>query len=364
MRLRHLTEDERKKMGRDLNHLEDLVIFYGSEGAQEALDILRDLTSGQHDLSIKWDGKVALFYGRDENGDFGMGTKGNWAKNNPLRSPEAAHEYITTGGKGEDWRQAMGKDFATIFPLLEASVPVSFRGFVTGDLLYSPTLAPKVKTRNGIEFKPNQVTYIANPNSEIGRRIDSTVMGIALHLRFDGWNSTNSAIIGADTVKQLNTNDVLALGQTYAPHPPILDDSVIQDLESQIARHGRTVDQVIAKRPGLSDVSNILYTFSNQTVRAGGRVDINSFVKWLPSSPVSAGKQAKIAAIDEEVPNGMATTLGLMGAVATAKNEIIDQLDSAETDIRAITNGQPGGEGYVSLKHKVKLVPRHRWRPS
>lgn len=364
MRLRHLTEDERKKMGRDLNHVEDLVIFYGSEGAQEALDILRDLTSGQHDLSIKWDGKVALFYGRDENGEFGMGTKGNWAKNNPLRSPQAAYDYITTSGKGEDWRQTMGQDFIKIFPLLEASVPVDFRGFVTGDLLYSPTLSPKQKTRDGIAFTPNQVTYIANPSSEIGRRIDSTVMGIALHLRFDGWNSPNSAPISNDTVSQLNTQSVLALGQTYAPHPPKLDDSVIRNLESQVARYGRVVDRVIEKRPGLSDIPNILYTFSNQMVRAGQPVNIDSFNKWLPTSGVSTGKQAKIAAINEEIPNGFATALGLMGAMADAKNEIIDQLDSAQTDIRAITKGQPGGEGYVSLKHKVKLVPRHRWRPS
>jgi hypothetical protein len=364
MRLRHLTEDERKKMGRDLNHVEDLVIFYGSDGAREALEILRDLTSGQHDLSIKWDGKVALYYGRDENGDFGMGTKGNWAKNNPMRSAQAAHEYITTAGKGEDWRQVMGQDFIKIFPLLEASVPVGFRGFVTGDLLYSPALAPKQKTSKGIEFTPNQVTYIANSSSEIGRRIDSTTMGIALHMRFDGWNSTNSAVIGEDTVRQLNTNAVLALGQTYAPHPPKLDDSVLRELESMVARQGRTVDAVIEKRPGLSDIPNILYTFSNQMVRAGRPADVANFVKWLPDSGVSTGKQAKIASINEEIPNGFATALGLHSAMANAKNEIIDQLDSAQTDIRAITKGQPGGEGYVSLKHKVKLVPRHRWRPS
>ena len=45
------------KMGRTLNHLEDLVFFYGSAGIAEIEHILTDLS----DLSIKWDGKVALY---------------------------------------------------------------------------------------------------------------------------------------------------------------------------------------------------------------------------------------------------------------------------------------------------------------
>jgi len=367
MRLRHLIEAERKKMGRDLNHIEDLVFFYGSEGAQEALDILRDLTDDdQHDLSIKWDGKVALFYGRDENGVFGMGTKGNWAKNNPLTSPDAAFEYITTAGKGEDWRQVMGQDFVQIFPMLEASVPPNFSGYVTGDLIYSPLLAPKQQSDAGIQFKSNQVTYTVDPASELGKRVAQTQVGIALHLKFDAWNSPNKAVIGQDTVKQLNSNQVLALGQTYAPKKPHIDSSILNKLEAEIRKNGPMLDQLIEKKPGLSDIPNIIYTFNNQMTRAGksNEVSTKAFFDWLPTSKVSANKQAKLAAINEENPRAFPALFDLVRAVAKTKNNIIDQMEAATTDIKASTNGQAGGEGYVSLKHKVKLVPRHRWKPS
>lgn len=363
MRLRNLTETERKKMGRELNHVEDLVVFYGSDGADEAVGILRDFTqSGQHDLSIKWDGKVALYYGRDEDGEFGMGTKGNWAKNTPLRSPQEAYDYITQGGKGEDWRMAMGQDFINIFPMLEASVPVGFKGFVTGDLIFSPVLAPKIRTKQGIEFTSNQVTYIADPNSAIGKRINQTQVGMALHLRFDGWNSPNKAVINSDTVKQLNSDKVLALGQTYAPSAPQLDDSVLRSLEQMIQRHGHTIDQLLAARPKFSDIPNILYTFNNNMVRSGGQSDTESFFSWLPTSKVSKNKQAKLAEIHQENPNAFPALFDLYNKVIEVKHDIIDQLDASNTDIRAVTGGEQGGEGYVSLKHKVKLVPRQKWR--
>jgi hypothetical protein len=49
--------------------------------------------------------------------------------------------------------------------------------------------------------------------------------------------------------------------------------------------------------------------------------------------------------------------------VMNAKNNIIWQLDAAETDVNATTNGIAGGEGYVSFASKIKLVPRHNWIP-
>lgn len=366
MRVRYLTEAERKKMGRDLNHLEDYVLFYGGEGAQDAINILTDLTKNQnHDLSVKWDGKVALFYGRNESGDFVMGTKGNWAKNTPLRSPQQAYEYITQGGKGEEWRITMGADFIEIFPLLERSVPRGFKGYVTGDVIYSPNMAPKKNTAQGIEFTSNQVTYIADPRSDIGKRISQTEVGIALHLRYSEWGGGDKAVINQDTVQQLNSKDVLVLGQTYSPHNPQLDDTVLSDIKNMTRRYGKMLDDLVAPKPGISDIPNMLYAYNNYATRAGQDTDTKGFFDWVTTSgKVSTGKQAKLAAINEQNPQAFSALFELFNAVQSAKDNIIAQLDNATTDIRAVTNGQPGGEGYVSLKHKVKLVPRKIWRPS
>jgi hypothetical protein len=48
----------------------------------------------------------------------------------------------------------------------------------------------------------------------------------------------------------------------------------------------------------------------------------------------------------------------------SAKDHIIDQLDDADADVKATTKGEKGGEGYVALGSKTKLVPRTRWQPN
>ena len=368
MKLRQLIEgrlDDKPKMGRDLNHLEDLVFFYGSDGAMEAIDILNDLTNDEsHDVSIKWDGKVALYYGSDENGEFRMGTKGNWNKNTPANSPQEIQDHILNAGKGEDFRGPVAKDLKHIFPYLETSVPVNFKGFVMGDLLFSPILSPKQTTKDGIQFTPNQVTYTVNQNSDIGKRVARAVCGFALHVRFDAWNSDNQAPISNETVKLLNSSDVLVMGQSYASKAPKLNQGTLKRLSAIAKKNSGLVDDLIQKRKGMSDVSNIIYVFNNQTMRGGGNVlSTEVFFKWLSNSKVSTYKQAKLVAINEENPRAFPALFELFNAVADAKQEIISQLDANETDIRSSINGQPGGEGYVSLKHKVKLVPRKSWRP-
>ena len=40
------------------------------------------------------------------------------------------------------------------------------------------------------------------------------------------------------------------------------------------------------------------------------------------------------------------------------KNDIIKQLDNADTDVQAFTNGERGGEGYVVGQGDSKLVNR------
>jgi hypothetical protein len=68
-----LTEDAAptpKKVGRDFQHLEDLVIVDGSHGAFEALADIQELAQGSDDVTVKWDGSPAIFFGRNEQGQF------------------------------------------------------------------------------------------------------------------------------------------------------------------------------------------------------------------------------------------------------------------------------------------------------
>jgi hypothetical protein len=165
-------------------------------------------------------------------------------------------------------------------------------------------------------------------------------------------------------VTALHTNDVYVTGQNYSHVRPRIGLCALYHLKAQAAKNNQLLDTLIAKRKGLSDVSDIIYTFNNQTMRAGGNILSPAvFFEWLSHSKISNNKQAKLLDMGQTDHQSFSAMFDLFNAVATVKNDIISQLDAGETDIKTSTNGVRGGEGYVSLKHKVKLVPRTTWRP-
>jgi len=90
----------------------------------------------------------------------------------------------------------------------------------------------------------------------------------------------------------------------------------------------------------------------------------NGFFDWLSNSKVSANKQAKIADMNKQMPKALPAIFALVKRIMTVKDHIIDQLDNADADVKQSTKGEKGGEGYVALDTKTKLVPRSRWQPN
>lgn len=351
-------------LGRDLNHLEDLILFYGKAGAIAAADIIDDLTNTtDHDITIKWDGKVALYYGRDDNGVFGMGTIGNWRKGWVTTATDM-RDYIKTAGKGEEWRESMGDDLFQTFDYLKASVPKDFRGFVKGDMIYSPILSPKTITANHVQFSPSQVTYGVKLCSPIANRVITTDVGIALHNYYKHWGVDVHTPVNDDTVARLNRGSVFAIGQTFTPRAPSLDRGLTDGLRTTANQIGACADQAIAKRRGLSDVSQILYRFNNQTMRSGGdEINSEALMKWLDTSKVTTTKQGRIKSFHDTSPTKFAAVFELFNQTRVIKQQMIEQLDNMDAPIQAWTQGQRGGEGYVSSRNKIKMVLRTRWRP-
>ena len=127
-----------KKVGREFNHLEDLV-FTEANGAQRAIQILKDLAKPESEISIKWDGNPTVYWGRDEDGTFRMVGKNNWGREEgKSSSPEELKSFIMSRGKGEDWREKFASDMASLWPIFEAGTPKDFRGFVYGEILFHP----------------------------------------------------------------------------------------------------------------------------------------------------------------------------------------------------------------------------------
>ena len=348
---------EAAKVGREYQHLEDLVFVDGSAGALKAATILTRLGQDTGDVSIKWDGYPTLFWGREPDGTFVMTGKNGWGKNKSTSSGALA-DFIMNTGKGEDWRKDFASDMAGVFEVLERNTPADMRGYVYGDLLYTPR-KPVAKTQQGLQFTPNKVTYTVDPDSYLGKRIANSRVGVVVHTYHDAFgDKAGTPIKDTDSI---NSNDVVVLGQTYVTHTPKIDTSQVEKIVTSARANASAIDNWLAPEKGLSNKAGILYTYVNQMVKQGKLDQLrNGFNDWLKTSKVSKGQQAKLIAMDSK---GFDAIMDLVIQIQSVKNNIIDQLDNAGADVTASTGGQSGGEGYVATRDKIKLVPRHRWRP-
>jgi hypothetical protein len=146
-----------------------------------------------------------------------------------------------------------------------------------------------------------------------------------------------------------------------AQQTPQVDLPAIGAIESAVKKYASGIDSLLAPKPGLSDIKNIVYTYVNQMSRAGKLENLpNEFDNWLKNSKVSSNKQAKIFALPEY--KYFKVIFQLVLKIQKLKNSVIDQLDQADQDVTASIAGERGGEGYVAAKSRTKLVPRHRFR--
>jgi len=352
-----------KKVGREFNHLEDLV-FTEHGGAKRAVEVLKSLASDAKDVSIKWDGNPTVYWGRDEDGTFRMVGKNNWGREEGKSSnPEELKQFILSRGKGEDWREKFAGDMASLWPIFEKGTPKDFRGYIYGDILFHPG-KPYDSGNGKINFTPNQTTYSVRATSPVGVRLGKAKVAIAAHKHLDYFGDKTGDDL--TDVKALNVSpELVVFGQTYVAHQPAVNADNLGVIEKLANQVGPKIDQLLAPVAGLSDLQTIIYTFVNNQSKAKAldKIDTNSFFQWLQGSKVSAPKQAKIAELNKANAGVMDNMFHLVRELMKAKDEIIRELDAAEGDITAHTGGKPGGEGYMHTGHGVKLVPRDRWTP-
>jgi hypothetical protein len=346
-----------KKVGREFNHLEDLV-FTEPNGAVKAIEILKSLAQPETSITIKWDGNPTVYWGRDEDGTFRMVGKNNWGREEgKSSSPEDLKQFIMSRGKGEDWREKFAGDMAALWPVFEKATPADFRGYVYGDILFHPG-KPYAGADGRISFTPNQTTYSVLGNSDIGRSLTKAKIAVAAHKQY--------GYFGDKTGEDFDNPEIFAgnpelkvFGLTTVSTRPAVNADNLGRIQS-LAKNQQAINKLLAPVAGMGYLQSEIYTFVNTQSKAKQLDNINTdaFMSFVGKTPAKA---AKIAAHSENHPGVMDTMFTLVKEIMAAKDEVIRELDSAEGDITATTGGKPGGEGYVA--GGSKLVPRDRWTP-
>jgi hypothetical protein len=348
-----------KKVGREFNHLEDLV-FTEPNGAQRAIKILKDLASPAKRISVKWDGAPTVYWGRDEDGTFRMVGKNNWGREEgKSSSPDELKSFIMSRGKGEDWREKFAGDMASMWSYFEKATPNDFRGYVYGDILFHPG-KPYQGADGQISFTPNQTTYSVKSGTEVFKRLVKAKIAVAVHKQLEYFGDKTGQDI--EDVSMFSANpEVAVFGQTYVNYRPEVNADNLSKIES-LAKNQQMINNFLAPVAGMGYLQTEIYTFVNNQSKAKQLDNINSdaFINFVAKTPAKA---AKIKAHSDANPGVLDTLFELVREIMAAKNEVIAELDQAEGDITASTGGKPGGEGYVSGDDSVKLVPRDRWTP-
>lgn len=199
-----------------LEHLEDEIINQGIDGGRGAINFLqglRDMMKGNSNssvnMTVKWDGAPAIFCGKHpETGQFFVAKKSLFNKT-PL--------YYTSESEINNASELSGQlkeKFLTSFKYLSK---LSWNTIMQGDLMYTDDKKmQKIDGKSYVTFQPNTILYAVDINSDLGKQIANSKMGIVFHTTYSGGTIEDlSASFGAKTSSLGSSSDVWIDDATY-----------------------------------------------------------------------------------------------------------------------------------------------------
>lgn len=340
-----------------IQHLEDLILWDGSAGAKKAIATLHQVEQQPNTVTIKWDGSPAVIFGRNEKGEFILTDKSGFTAkgyDGKVKSADALEKMFLSRGTAstDPNRKQFASSMKNIWTKVESTVPDSFRGYVHGDLLW--LTKPQVKD-NKITIAPNTTTYVVKADSDVGKKIANSDVGVVVHMA-----------IGLDGEKSSVDMGQFQGGQTFIMPPamvtksPGVDIPAVDELEDYLGKNAGVIDKLfnVPAELKMADFGKILYAYINSSVKTGTLDNLGSdFMQWVDNSKLSGPKKQRLGEYINSNIDGFNATFNFIKGIKKVKNQVIRALDSQKADIEAYTGGQRGGEGYVVDKD-VKLVNR------
>lgn len=338
------------KVGREFQHIEDLVYIEGVAGVKRALNRLQQIAQNTKPLEVKWDGSPAIIFGRDGSGQFHFGDK--YSKG-MLTSPQAVYDYYTRSSQ-TDSRKQFAQEMAQLFQVYERATPENFRGFLEAGLMYKTT--PPLNKQGQYYFMPNTVEYAVDKNSELGKRIGNSVSGAAATGFFDALPEAGGkrGPVGDHYKAFNNTGDLVIIPPKFTDSGTPVDVERLRTISKYAASNAQQIEQFLAPEAGLSDIRSIIYSYVNSQVDNPQNLDRlgHNFAQWVETHPkLSPAKKLKLQQKMTSNARGASAVFKLTQAIMHIKDGIIghkerDTLSSMGIQARMKT-GEPGGEGFV-----------------
>ena len=376
-----------------LEHLEDDIFNSGYNGATNSINFLiglRDMLTtgkggGNTKVTVKWDGAPAIVCGTDpETGEFFVGNKSVFNKSTP--------KICYTDGFIDEFYPDSGLNKILKTCLAElGKLPI--RGVIQGDLLYEkrPSIV-SMKGKKCYVFKPNTITYCVEVDSDLGRQIAKSKIGIVFHTRYNGADiSSMSASFGVD-VKPLQGVDSVAVFSSEFTNVNGMANLTPAELSkinltiSSAKRNlsaGRKFLSTINKETGSFAYNSLFKMYFNQVIRSGmipsnSRAMAQGYISFVDarfkqeigkkktekSQKQWQDKSDKALAYLNSNKSVMYSALSGFKDLMTAKEQIINKLKKIE-GVGTFLEDENGykvtsPEGFVAIKDgaALKLVDR------
>ena len=372
-----------------LEHIEDEILNHGITGGRAAINFvqsLRDMLAGSAktavNVSTKWDGAPAIFAGVDpSDGQFFVAKKSVFNKDPILYKKES--DIDLSGDLGDKFKVALS-EFSKL----------GIKGVIQGDLLYT-----KSTLQNAVPdhwtFQPNTIMYAVPKDSDIGKKISKSKIGIVWHTTYSGDTLEGmTASFGMDQpLKRTST-----VWHTNADYKDVSGSAKMTAAETSkvtqdLSEAGKTFRKINSKKMGeWSPLQNTLpasaqwKTYQNSLIRnqtkfRGGNYQVSDYFKFVDGAfaKITATKKTQKSKdqwnerkqqyyieLRKHTRNLVAVT-EFMGHIVNAKTKILDKLNSIkQLGISTFVKTADGfkvttPEGYVvadSTQKAVKLVDR------
>ena len=389
MRFKEIVAEAAEGKNLHLEHLEDLVFLQGKSGASSALqyvnavrDMLEQGTTGSGEITVKWDGAPAIFAGVDpSDGKFFVSTKSVFTQDAKLvKQPSDLAQF------NEGPREKLAVAFKHLRNL-------GIQGVLQGDLMYTKDMleTDTIDDEESWVFQPNTIAYAVPKNSDLGKRISASDMGIIFHTTYQGDSLPDmSASFGADISGLKPSTAVWYDDASYkdlsgqASLTPAENTQIMQGLNSAAkAMKNADFDAVSGEYNKLMMQYVNSRIKKNDTQISEPQEFANDFVAWYkqyiekdiaklknqdPEAKAVKTRREKIQAQNDYIRDNLD---GIVGALAVYKDIIalknmliakLNRVDSIKTMVRTETGYDVvNPEGFVAIGSDdgaVKLVDR------
>lgn len=341
--------------GPRIPHPEDS-IFSGVAEAKKYLTALKQVVAAPNGISIKWDGGIALFFGRQEDGTFFCSDKYMYPKGVLATSPAQWLEYDQARGSN---RGDLYEKIKTIWRGLEFAVVE--KAVFKGDLMQS---GPVNMVDGKFQFAPTTVDYKIAPDSKYGQLINKNTRGIiVVHQKNNApWDGKTGLRNGGEVVI-IEPKIGISFTLNYPSQLFSKADSLLN------GRKGANAESFLNSIDGVA--RSAIQTYFNKKITQQTNEDLDI---WLSKGNISA-KQVKLLVtgtgeLDKNgkpIPGYLIThkqqyldLVDIWNAIYVLKDNLVQQLESQVGGIEQTIKGQPGGEGFVfpSSIGLIKLVSR------